>query len=209
MKRLFILVCLFAIAATAQAQKVTFQLNYGMYSSGSNLLDAPTSKGSITIPETLLTKEIKFDNALSSYGGELTVYILKGWGVNAGYAYSNSSVDEYVKNGITANLAKPEVVMHQFNLGVAKKIIAIPLFSLSGIAGVNLFTNKVDNIIVASQSVLDKIKEGDFSDIPTTDVSESKFGLDLGLNARVAFVSVGLKYDVFRKYAKFGLGIAI
>ena len=153
-------------------------------------------------------------SAVYSFGGEATIYILDGWGVNAGYSYADSRIGDAIDGQYQNLLTKPYVTMHVFNIGVAKKLLKLPVISIAPIVGLNIYANELNNVLDYTKIDFDKVDITDPTSLTNqisgvSDKNELKYGLDLGVNVKVLTFSLGLKYDVFSDYIKFGLGLAI
>ncbi|BDD12691.1 hypothetical protein FUAX_51230 (plasmid) [Fulvitalea axinellae] len=203
MKKFLTLLAFFIFVGTvAQAQKFTGQLTYGFYGKSSDLLSTSDIEALQKIGD--FKDYGKLDKALASYGAEFNVFIVKGWGINGGFAYSNSGIDAALSKPSLSNLDDPSIKMYQFNLGVSKKVIKLPMFSLSGIVGANMYSRSISDVV----SNIEDVAGGDYSNISLDDDSSVDYGLDLGLMARIAFLSATIKHDFTAEYTKFGIGMA-
>ena len=209
---LFLIAFVLLNAGVASAQKFSFQVTGGAFGKAAKHFDLekyPTFKdvkdfGSSNGYGAQLTS-----SAVYSVGAEATIYILKGWGVNVGYSYADSRMGDAVSGDYKNLLTNPHVTMHVFNLGVAKKVLKLPMISIAPVVGLNIYANELNNVLDFTKDLTNidpkNLTSADF----ISKENDLKYGLDFGVNVKLFTFSLGLKYDVFSDYVKLGLGIAI
>ncbi|BDC97741.1 hypothetical protein [Persicobacter psychrovividus] len=122
------------------------------------------------------------DKSFNTFGAEVNVFIpTTKWGINAGY--STGSVKH-------ENAMFEDGKAHNWNVGVAYKLIKLPLVSVAPIVGLNGYSQP--NIENASENF----------------TRDTEFGLDLGLTAHVAFIAAIAKYDPVKNYGEVGIGFS-
>ncbi|BDD06879.1 hypothetical protein [Aureibacter tunicatorum] len=195
MKKLLALCLAIALSLSAKSQTFTVQGTWGLINGSSSLYDDYRDLS------VLSSNDVTISYAdINTWGAEASVYIIKGWGVNIGYAYGEKKSNTFVTSTGLSSIPDARVFMNQINIGLAKKF-KLPLVHIIPIAGINIYNYTIKNFPENNGLLPPNYN------LKNKDVTN--YGLDLGVNAKILLLSAGVKYDIIRNYFKLSLGIGI